>query len=188
MRHPTPRAPCPARSHHHRPATATQQPRPRPTPRPQRTIAIRARQPARHQTGLDLNLVRPYREHSASERYTALPDASAKTRREGLRMPLIGKVPPPTKSTRPPAHIQLRRHPQCRTNAALVGILNDGGHPPIRLATRLQAPACALRTPRRRPPSPDQPCLLGDLPPPTHSELISNTATTGCYIDACCGI
>src|SRR5205814_7097735 len=60
--------------------------------------------------------------------YTALPDASAKTRREGLRMPLIGKVPPPTKSTRPPAHIQLRRHPQCRTNAALVGILNDGGH------------------------------------------------------------
>jgi len=30
-------------------------------------------------------------------------------------MPFIGKVPPPTNRTRPPAHIQNRRHPQCRT-------------------------------------------------------------------------
>ncbi len=42
-------------------------------------------------------------------------------------MPFIGKVPPPTNNTRPPAHSQIRRHPQCRTHAALVGIFNDVG-------------------------------------------------------------
>ena len=43
-----------------------------------------------------------------------------------------------------------------------------------RLAAWLQTPTRALRTPRRHPPRADQPCLLSDLPPPTHSELSSS--------------
>jgi len=37
-------------------------------------------------------------------------------------------VPPQTNGTTAPAHIQIRRHPQCRINAAIVGIFKDGGH------------------------------------------------------------
>jgi len=43
-------------------------------------------------------------------------------------------VPPQTNGTTAPAHIQIRRHPQCRINAAIVGIFKDGGHPVITLS------------------------------------------------------
>jgi len=78
VRHPTRRAPRPPRTHHHRPGHAPQLPSPSPPPRTQRTITTRTHQPARHQLHLDLDRVRPYRQHSASVRYTALPGRLAK--------------------------------------------------------------------------------------------------------------
>ena len=67
---------------------APQHPHPGPPPRPQRTTTTRARQLPADKPVLDPSSVHPYREHSASARYTALPDALGQERyREGLRMP-----------------------------------------------------------------------------------------------------
>ncbi len=110
MRRPTRRTPRAPRTHHHRPGRTAQRADSSPPPRTQRTTTSRAQQGARHQPRLDLDRVRPYREHSASVRYTALPGRLAnRDHREGLRMPSIGKAPPQTNVTTRPARAKIRR-------------------------------------------------------------------------------
>ena len=68
-------APRPPRPQHHRAAVITQRSRPGPAPRPQRTATTRTHQLTVGEPFLDSGSVGPYREHSASARDTALPDA-----------------------------------------------------------------------------------------------------------------
>src|SRR6266567_1639512 len=102
--------PSPPRAHRHRTRIPPQHPGPGPAPRSEQPTAIRAHQPGPDQLVLDLRSVRNYREHSAPPRYTALPDARPRDHREGLRMPSIGKAPPPTNPPAPGTYIRQRRH------------------------------------------------------------------------------
>ena len=68
-------APRPPRPQHHRAAVITLRSRPGPAPRPQRTATTRTHQLTVGEPFLDSGSVGPYREHRASARDTALPDA-----------------------------------------------------------------------------------------------------------------
>ena len=98
MRHPARTTARASRSHHHRADHVPQHPPPGPAPRPQLTAAPRTRQRPSGQPVLDPSNVHPYREHSASARDTALPDALGQKRyREGLHMPSSARCRrPPT--------------------------------------------------------------------------------------------
>jgi hypothetical protein len=99
MRDTTPHTAGPPWPDRHRPAPAPQHPTPSPTPPVQHPATTRALKLPARQPPLDLDRVRPYRDHSASARYTALPDALRQkdTGRAFSHAP-IGKVPPPTNS------------------------------------------------------------------------------------------
>ena len=101
-------AASPARGH---PAAPASEPPPPGQRAATRALKLPARQPP-----LDLNRVRPYREHSASERYTALPGALSQETPGGPPHAPIGKVPPPTNSHAPGTSRQHHRCTQCRKN------------------------------------------------------------------------
>jgi hypothetical protein len=126
MRLPARAAPGPPRPH--RPAAA-QHPRPGPPPRPQTAPATRARQLSPDKPALDPGGIYPYREHSASARDTALPDALGQERcREGLRMPSSARRRRPPAPHRHRHTPEIRQHPQCPETAPNISIPNAAQH------------------------------------------------------------
>ena len=109
------------------PADTPQDPRPGPAPRPQRPTTTRTHQLTPDKPVLDPASVHPYREHSASARDTALPDALGQETPGGpFVCPHRHGAAAHQHHTRPgthqdpsaptmPGNLPTRRHPQCRS-------------------------------------------------------------------------
>ena len=117
----SPAAPRTPRPHHRGTALVPQHPSPSPTPPPQLATTDRTHQLTPSQPVLDPSSVHPYREHSASARDTALPDAlGQEEHREDLHMPSSPRCrrqPTPRRhrhTPRPSSHSMPGIRPRCR--------------------------------------------------------------------------
>jgi hypothetical protein len=127
MRPTTLTAARPPRPYHHRTPDTPQDPRPGPAPRPQRPTTTRTPQLTPDKPVLDPANVHPYRDHSASARDTALPDALGQETPGGPSVcPHRHGAAAHQHHTRPgthqdpsaptmPGNRPTHRHPQCRS-------------------------------------------------------------------------